>query len=277
MKRKLNNILSQLGLASIVATDKQTAQVLLPETTSIKEVKDARSAAFEAFGIIKITDNPVAVIVNEDELASTLTAVTEAWFQRKDLILITINGNFSKHYDYLDRCVVSNSLLFQDSNEDEIVREMQLRHGPHLLRTTIVAKEDSPVDYSGILKELDNLLSDNDVVFCYNPADLSGKHYRCISQQHQYCTVSKYVGYLLGNKDKALLCVPERLLAYDSNIFNFRNLPKTFFVIVVADNSGVMKKLSPWIESNGIKVVQSESVDYSSLMCEDKPKFVYIK
>lgn len=277
MEKILNNILSQIGLGSLVATDKQAVQALLPESLFIKEVKDARSAAFEAFGIIKITDKPVALIVNEDELASTLTAVTEAWFQRKDLILITINGDFCRHYDYLDRCVVSNSLLFQDSNEDEIVREMQLRHGPHLLRTTIVTKEDSPVDYSGILKELNNSLSDKDVVFCYNPTDLSGKHIKVISQQHRYCTVSKYVGYLLGNKGKAVLCVPERLLAYDSNIFNFRNLPNTFFVIVVADNNGVMSRLSPWIESNDIKVFQTESVDYSSLLCEDKPKLVYIK
>lgn len=277
MKRKLTNIISKFGLASIVATDKQAVQVILPETISIKEVKDARSAAFEAFGIIKITDKPVALIVNEDELASTLTAVTEAWFQRKDLILITINGNFCRHYDYLDRCVVSNSLLFLDSNEDEIVQEIQLKHGPHLLRTTIATKEETPVDYSSILKELDTLLSDNDVVFCYNPTELPGEQYRCISQQHRYCTVSKYVGYLLGNKGKALLCVPEGLLAYDSNIFNFRNLPNTFFVIVVADNSGIMSKLSLWIESNGINVIQSESVDYSSLLCEDKPKLVYIK
>lgn len=262
---------------NVCSTVKNADLPFLTDIFTINEVHDARSAAFEAFGIIKITDKPVALIVNEDELASTLTAVTEAWFQRKDLILITINGNFSRHYDYLDRCVVSNSLLFQDSNEDEIVQEMQQRRGPHLLRTTIVSKEESPIDYSRILKELKNCLSDNDEVFCYNPTDLSEEQYKSISQQHRYCTVSKYVGYLLGNKEKAVLCIPERLLAYDSNIFNFRNLPKTFFLIVVADNMGVMSKLSPWIESNGIKVVQTESEDFSSLLCEDKPKLIYIK
>lgn len=277
MKSKLRNILSQLGLSCIFTTDKLAAQDLLSETITAKEVRDARSAAFEAFGFIKMTDKPVAVVVNEDELASMLTAVTEAWFQRKDLILITMNGNFCRHFDYLDRCIVSNSLLFQNSNEDEIVHEMQLRHGPHLLRTTIVAKDDIPIDYSGILKELNNSLSDKDIVFCYNPTDLLGKHFRVISQQHRYCTISKYVGYLLGNKCKAVLCIPEKLLAYDSNIFNFRNLPNTFFVMVIADNSGVMSKLSPWIESNGIKVAQSEQADYSSLLCEEKPKIVYIK
>ena len=277
MKRKLCNILSRLGVTTVVTTESKTSLSFLPETIDVKEVKDARSATFEAFGIIKMSEKPVALIVKEDELSSVLTAVTEAWLQRKDLILITINGNLYQHYDYLDRCLMSSALLLQNSNEDELVQEMQLRHGPHLLRTALLLEEENPVDYSNIIQELDNGLSDNDVVFCYNPTQVSGTHNRAISLQHRYCVISKYVGYLLGCKGKAVLCIPENLLAYDSNIFNFRNLPSTFFVVVVADGSRILSKLSPWIESNGISVIQTESANYSTLLCEDKPKLVYIK
>lgn len=277
MNSKLCNILSRLGVTTVVTTVDKTSQLLLSKIFDVKEVKDARSATFEAFGIIKISEKPVALIVKEDELSSTLTAVTEAWLQRKDLILVTINGNLYQHYDYLDRCLMSSALLLEDSNEEELVQEMQLRHGPHLLRTALMLEEEDPVDYSNILQGLENSLSENDVVFCYNPTQVSGTHNIAISLQHRYCVISKYVGYLLGCKGKTVLCIPENLLAYDSNIFNFRNLPSTFFVVVVADSSGTMSKLSPWIESNGINVIQTESANYSALLREDKPKLVYIK
>lgn len=277
MKRKLCIILSRLGVTTVVTTVDKTSLLFFSETFDIKEVRDARSATFEAFGIIKMSEKPVALIVKEDELSSTLTAVTEAWLQRKDLILITINGNLYQHYDYLDRCLMSSALLLEDSNEGEVVQEMQLRHGPHLLRTALMLEEEKPVDYSNILQELERGLSDNDVVFCYHPTKLSGTRNIAISQKHRYCVISKYVGYLLGCKGKAVLCIPENLLAYDSNIFNFRNLPSTFFVVVVADGSRTMSKLSPWIESNGINVIQTERADYSALLREDKPKLVYIK
>lgn len=277
MKRKLCNILSRLGVTTVVTTDSKTSQLFLSETFDVKEVKDARSATFEAFGIIKMSEKSVALIVKEDELSSTLTAVTEAWLQRKNLILITINGNLYQHYDYLDRCLMSSALLLQNSNEDELVQKMQLRHGPHLLRTALMLEEEDPVDYSNIIQELENSLSENDVVFFYNPTQVLGTHNRAISLQHRYCVISKYVGYLLGCKGKIVLCIPENLLAYDSNIFNFRNLPSTFFVVVVADDSRTMSKLSPWIESNGINVIQTESADYSALLSDNNPKLVYIK
>ncbi len=277
MKSKLCNILLRLGVTTVVTTESKTPLSFLSDTFDVKEVKDARSATFEAFGIIKILEKPVALLLKEDELSSTLTAVTEAWLQRKDLVLITVNGNLYQHYDYLDRCLMSSALLLEDSNEDEVVQEMQLRHGPHLLRTTLMLEEEKPVDYSCVLQELEGSLSDKDVVFCYHPAKLSGEHNIAISQQHRYCVISKYVGYLLGCNGKAVLCIPENLLAYDSNIFNFRNLPSTLFLVVVADSSGSMSKLSPWIESNGINVIQTEKADYSALLREEKPKLVYIK
>ena len=277
MKIKLSVILTRLGVATVVTTNGKAAKLFLSESFDVKEVKDARSATFEAFGIIIISEKPVALIVNEDELSSTLTAVTEAWLQRKDLILITINGNLYQHYDYLDRCLMSSALLLHDSNEDELVQEMQLRHGPHLLRTALMLEEEMPIDYSNILLKLEGSLYDNEVVFCYHPTKMSGTHVVSIPQQHRYCVISKYVGYLLGCKGKTVLCIPENLLAYDSNIFNFRNLPSTFFVVVVADSSRTMCKLSPWIESNGISVIQEDSADYSALLREDKPKLIYIK
>lgn len=277
MKSKLCNILLRLGVTTVVTTESKTSLSFISDTFDVKEVKDARSATFEAFGIIKMSEKPVALIVKEKELSNTLTAVTEAWLQRKDLILITINGNLYLHYDYLDRCLMSSALLLEDSNEEELVQEMQLRHGPHLLRTALKLEVERSVDYTNILQELDKVLCENDVVFCYNPTQVSGTHNIVISQQHCYCVISKYVGYLLGCNGKAVLCIPENLLAYDSNIFNFRNLPSTLFLVVVADSSGSMSKLSPWIESNGINVIQTEKADYLALLREEKPKLVYIK
>ena len=70
-----------------------------------------------------------------------------------------------------------------------------------------------------------------------------------------------------------ILCIPECLLAYDSNIFNFRNLPESFMVIVIADDSQVFDKLKPWIQSNAIHVV--ETADENNIEMTKKTVFYY--
>jgi hypothetical protein len=277
MNVELDDILSKLRIDRIVSTRYDTESIISVKLFKINEVRDARSAAFEAFGILKMIENPVAVIVDESELASTLTAATEAWFQRKDLVLVTVNDNFSKHFDYLDRCVVSESLLMKGSNNEMIIHEMQLCHGPHLLRTTIATREDSPIDYSAAFQLLSGYLSTEDVIMLYHPIRIKGANIKAILPQHRYCTVSKYIGNLLGTKERVVLCIPERLLAYDSNIFNFRNLPDLFFLVVLADGCGVMDKLAPWIESNGIRIIQKEGMCDTDTIQDRKPKLVYIK
>ena len=277
MIQKLYNIFKGMNIVKIALTSFRPELVLLSAFSPV-EVKDARSTVFEAFGILKMTEKPVAIIIDEIELSSTLTALTEAWFQRKDLVIVTINSNLYKHFDYLDRCVVSNSLLLPDTNEVDILNELKMQHGPHLIRTAIQTAKEASVDYSQIYQKLEGTLTDQDIVFFYHPQPLKTDvifRQKNIMPQHKYCAISKYVGFCLGSTGRPILCIPERLLAYDSNIFNIRNLPKSFFVIVVADGSGYLADLRPWIESNGIITSQLKDVDFYTSLKENKPTLVY--
>jgi len=277
MNVELGDILSSLGIDRIVSTQYDTDSIISGTLFKINEVRDARSAAFEAFGILKMIEKPVAVIVDESELANTLTAATEAWFQRKDLLLITVNANFYRHFDYLDRCIVSESFLMEGSNNEDIVHDIQLRHGPHLLRTRITTKDEIPIDYSEVFKLLGSYFSTEDVLMLYHPTKIDGANIKELLPQHRYCAVSKYIGYLLGFKGRATLCIPERLLAYDSNIFNFRNISYSFFLVVVADGTRIMSKMEPWIESNGIKVINPDELSIIDTFRGTKPILIYIK
>ena len=256
------DIIKVLGVSNIVC-EKSLLSILNEKNDFvINAVYDDRSAAFEALGIAKIQESRVALLVDEHYLSNIFTAITEAWFQRINILVVTINGIYYQSLEYLDRCVVGKSLL-NVNRDEEIINSIKEEHGPYLLRTNIQLNTNDKIDYSSILCRLKNFLDTEDLVLCYNMEAFSTSSFRVvnISLEHKYCSISKYVGRLLGRNQRQILCIPEALLAFDSNIFNFRNIADSFFVIIIADETHLLHNIYSWILSNRINVKETSIIE----------------
>jgi len=277
MIRKLNQILNKLCITNVVCED--SAKQLLHYKYNIRIVHDSRSATFEALGIAKMTDERIALIVDELYLSNIYTAITEVWFQRINILIITINANLYQSQEYMERCIVGKAMLIGDSKVENIIENILEQSGPFLLRTAITLNIDVEIDYSKIYNKLNAYLSSEDIVSFFNPIDtgfISKAKVRVIKPGHKYGIISKYVGYLLGcSNNRHILCIPESLLSYDSNIFNFRNIPNNFCIIVIADESGLVDRLSSWISSNTISCQTATIAD--NIEFKDQKEIIYFK
>lgn len=276
MFNNIFRLLSQYGVRDIVLT----IDISIDNAPiNIRKISDIRSASFEALGIERIIERPVAVLVDERYVSNTLSAITEIWFQRKDIIVVLVNCNLYKHLDYLDRCFASQSMFLNNSNINDILSVLSHSHGPHLIRTDVVIDDNSKINYTPILSQLDSLLDRSAIVKCYNLFPINNNYNFTlvnILPEHKYCMVSKYVGFLLGTDNRAILCIPEELLAYDSNIFNFRDISDSFFLIVIKDASSIIKRITPWIISNNIRFIESDAPDYKALLNTRQKTVLYI-
>ena len=275
MINKIFNILRKCNVSDVVNTMSQDIR-FNDYGFCEKKAIDARSATFESLGIAKMKDARIALVIDERYISNAYTAITEIWFQRKNILIITVNANLYQPIEYLNRCLVGSSIMTDQSDLDELCDDILEENGPFLLRTELRFEDAAKTDYGRILTRLNNVLDKNDVVTCYNPDTIQiplEYTLKTILEQHKYCSLSKYVGQLLSGDMNHILCIPECLLAYDSNIFNFRNLPESFMVIVIADDSQVFDKLRPWIKSNAINVV--ETADETNIEVTKKTVFYY--
>ena len=275
MIKKLKELLRELSISDVIC--EEGVSQILQNTFNFRIVKDVRSATFEALGISKMKDNRVALIVDERYLSSVYTAITEAWFQRINVLIVTYNANLYQSLEYIDRCIVGKSLLLDSSDIGILSDAIRLQNGPYLLRSSITIDEDPSIDYVAIAKLIDKHITEKDTVFFYNPTDIikSTANIQIIKPKYKYCVVSKYIGYLLGKTDcKCILCIPESLFAYDTNIFNFRSIPENFCIIVMADTSGLMERIESWICSNDIILNDVNIQDFSFT---GRKEVIYIK
>ena len=275
MIQKLKELLRSLGINDVIC--EEGVSQIFQDTFNFRIVNDVRSATFEALGISKMKDNRVALVVDERYLSSVYTAITEAWFQRINILIVTYNANLYQSLEYIDRCIIGKSLLLDSSDIGILADAIRLQNGPYLLRSSITIDEDLPIDYSTIAKIIDNKITEKDIVFFYNPTDniKSTASIQIIKPEHKYCVVSKYIGYLLGKTNcKCILCIPESLFAYDTNIFNFRSIPDNFCIIVMADTSGLMERIESWIRSNNITLTDVNIQDFSFTA---RKEVIYIK
>lgn len=248
---------------------------------SVVQIKDARSAMFEAIGMANVGNERVALLIDERYISNIYTGITEAWFQRLNILVISINADYCISLDYFSRCTVGMGFLTVQSNIDEVCNIIQSCSGPFLLRTQLKTDDDDSYDYSKVITRIENELKSGDIVSCFNPVKIfSDKNFAIkeILPKHKYCVVSKYVGSLLGlGPDKRhILCIPESLLEYDSNIYNFRDISTTFCLIILADESGMINRLSTWITSNNIRIDRIINDSERIILSKDNKSIVYI-
>lgn len=240
-------------------------------------VEDVRSAVFNAYGMAKMMDKPVVVLVDEEYLPNTYTGLTEAWFQRVPVIILSYNSNSIISSHYLERCLYA-SFFIEDSNSiDKVVDQILLYHGPTLIKVKDALEVEEPVDYANIFDLLREAKTDANIL-CYNSRE-QRKDIKNIEPKHKYGVISKYIGMLFGGKN-IILCIPEDLLTLDSNIFNVRNLPANFKLIVKNTGLGFMDKFQEWITVNSIKTHTydgHEDINAFGMHIKESPVVIFVK
>ncbi len=273
----LNEVLLKLkekGLTKVVFSEPYisniAASIFGQENAFLLE--DVRSATFFAFGESKMLCSKIVVLVNESHISSCYTALIEAWMQRIPLILVSYNSKKYQAVEYLDRCLDGVYLIetMNDFNDKET--ELLGKNGPCLIRIRENFEVDSCYSYDKII----DLLKENgfaEKVFCYNSEQRSSKNIINITPEHKYGVLSKYIGYLIGGKT-AVMCMPDVLLNYESNVFYLRDFPQIFLAFIHKTDNFNFEKYQGWIESNHISVVKFEDASISELLSFNNPTIV---
>lgn len=224
---------------------------------------DARSAAFYALGVAVKKRQPVTLVVPGQYLPSTYTAITEAWFQKANVIVLAL---FEKVSDvktaWIDRCVL-HSTSFGAEEQAAFQKELEAArglHGPVLFNLVGACAEEPPVDYSVVLPTLRTIAADAGV-WAYHPKCTDDVHLRPISARDKYGVISKYIG-MSAVADAGILLCPARCALLDMNIFRTRYANGNMKIILL-DEDGKLNDLHvvQWAESNGWECLQTGTAD----------------
>ena len=223
-------------------------------------IKDTRSAGFHAFGKTKISNKNTVLIIKGDYLPNIYTVLTEAWFQKTNLIVIAIyNSIYDIETNYLDRCTVSNvTFINKDYEQFKGKLENALKViGPKLFNIVIERKTEK-INYTNIINELNKIVHSEDTVFIYNSDIIKLPCIvKNIEEKYKYGLFSKYLGYINTlTENKQILISPEECLEIDLNILNNRDMKNNFKAIVC----GNIEHLKKWIEKNNIKLITSDNL-----------------
>ena len=265
----INKILEIIKPKSIIVGDKLNCDLKYD-----KQIEDARSAAFYAFGESKITNENVVLMINGDYLPNVYTVLTEAWFQKTNLIVIALyNSIYEIETNYMNRCTVANlKLIDKDYNqfEEKIKKSLKLV-GPKLINIVTDLKENQKNDYSNIIKELNKVKGKEDIIYTYNSKNEDGEIN--IPSKYKYGVISKYLAYLEGKENKNILICDKSCVEVDSNIFNSREMNNNFKMIVL----GNIKKTEQWIKNNNIDYVESNNLkDDIEMLYQSKTAMVLV-
>jgi len=243
-----------------------------------KRITDVRSAAFYAFGDSKATNENVILVIDGDYLPSIYTVLTEAWFQKTNLIVLALYDSiYDIETNYLNRCTVVNMKLLDkdlDQFEDKIKKGLELV-GPKLINV-VTNKKYKENDYTKVLKGLDKVLQKEDVVFVYNSLEFKSKYSLVnVPKKYKYGVISKYLANLEGKDNNTILVATKDCLEIDSNILNNREMNNKFKMILIGDVS----KSKAWIENNNINYLESTNLkkDLEVLITLDIPTVLVVK
>lgn len=249
---------------------------------NITKINDVRSAAFYAFGQSKITNRNVALIIDGEYLANTYTVLTEAWFQKTNLIVIALYDSFYNiETNYLKRCLVSDiKFLDKDINffKDKIVSSFSLI-GPKLYNVVVDKVSVNKNNYNNILEKLLPLMKKEETVMTYNSVNINCKCiWKNVDRKYKYGILSKYVAMITEHSEKMILLVTDECIEIDSNIFNNRFMNNSFKLIILDKNNKVNDYIK-WIKSNDINIIECDNLDkdINKLYTENKPTVLVVK
>ena len=257
---EFNDLLEVINPKEVILGD----NIKITSIENATKINDIRSATFYAFGQSKILNDNVVLIIDGKFISNTYTALTEAWFQRANVIIIALYNSFYEiNNRYLDRCTLSNKIIFEKDlkNMKMKLKEDLRKNGPKVYNIIVDWKfvlEDNSIDYTNELINLKTILKDNDEVYLYNSnkAEFEDLKIFNIDYKYRYGIISKYVGYLLEKKSsKQILICDEETFMLDSNVLNNRYMSPNF-KIILKHNKEINFEVKKWCEKNKIKYIE---------------------
>lgn len=247
-------------LESIIDKDKE----YIKTNFNFEILNDLRSATFFANGEVNSNNKPVILIINGEYLANIYTGITEAWFQRSNINIISI---FEKYDDikieYLRRCIPDILTIYEENIEEykETIYKFINNNMPSLINIKYMLKSEEKVDYTNITNILDNIVKNKVDVFTYNFENKSKNNINImnIERKYKYGVLSKYMGYVSAKKQKTLIILPYELLKIDLNIFNNRYINKNVKIII--NKRKEQSNIKEWIKDNNIEILQTRNLD----------------
>ena len=89
----------------------------------IEIIDDSRSGAFFAFGESKISMKPSILIIDEEDAASTYTAITEAKYQDVPIFIILISKNES--WKFWDFCIEQKYIINNENDLNDMIESVE--------------------------------------------------------------------------------------------------------------------------------------------------------
>lgn len=209
--------------------------------------EDARSAAFYAMGIALKSKETVVLLVPGEFISNTYTAITEAWFQKANIIVVAIYDKISNvKTAWMDRCIINT--LTAGINETEIIENFIFSNkgsnGPVLLNIVNDELPEKPkINYSILMPYLKNV---NIITFDAVKDGINTN----IPYKYKYGVLSKYIGMSISKNCGVLLCNAECVLV-DLNVFRTRYANKNMKIVILDNGVLISKDFKIWLESNG--------------------------
>lgn len=232
------------------------------EMFNFKIIEDARSATFFGIGRINVTRKPVMLIMSSDEVASSLTGLTEANYQSLPLIIISIGDKEPKLneecFKYVTKKVISD-IKDKESLNNELETYFNGKWFKPLL-IQIVDKNEiyykkNDRGYCDIVEYIINSTSSNSQIFVeeiLNEDSINIARNKNISVNYRnssYGVVSCFLGHATVNDNIQYLITTYSKIVRDINAFNMRGIKRNV-VIIYIKSMNIEQKLDLWFTRN---------------------------
>lgn len=239
----------------------------IEDNFDITKIEDIRSATFYALGISYMSEKNSIVLIEGEYLPNIYTGITEAWFQKKNIIVIALYNDLDKiNSEYLKKCVPSIINIYNNDIEKYKEKIENALKGifPVLINIRYSNFLNTGINYDEILENLNQFLKEDDEIFLYNSNNIKNYNFKInyIKEEYKYGTISKYMGYVIANNKKILLCCTDEILKLDLNIFNNRYINNNIKIIILnKENFIFQKNIDEWINSNNIDIKIVKKID----------------
>ena len=270
MLRKILNLLLEKQIKDVVCTEDILKSIdgqdkeYIEANFNMQIFNDLRSATFFSNGEVNSSNKPVILIIAGEFLPNIYTGITEAWFQRSNINIISI---FKKYDDikveYLERCIPDILTIYDDGIEEykNTIYKFIDNNMPALINIKYTLKLEEKSDYTSITNMLDSIVKNTVDVFIYNSKNESKNNIKVINiePKYKYGILSKYMGYITAKEKKSLLILPYELLKIDLNIFNNRYINENVKIIIYKEKE--QNNIEEWIKDNKIEILKTKKID----------------
>lgn len=270
MLRKILNLLVEKQIKDVVCTEDILKSIdgqdkeYIEANFNMQIFNDLRSATFFSNGEVNSSNKPVILIIKGEFLPNIYTGITEAWFQRSNINIISIFEKYDEiKVEYLERCIPDILTIYDDGIEEykNTIYKFIDNNMPALINIKYTLKLEEKSDYTSIINMLDSIVKNTVDVFIYNFKNESKNNINIknIEPKYKYGILSKYMGYITAKEKKSLLIMPYELLKIDLNIFNNRYINENVKIIIYKGKE--QNNIEEWIKDNKIEILKTEKID----------------